>query len=97
MAKPWPSLRKEIFERVNPQVPASTTVVRRGTDFAAEGVFGNLPRWFLANFDSANEIKLTCRPIPTAEPFSTDSSFRVRETPLLLLSNLKKQKASGYS
>ena len=49
------------------QVPASMAEVLRGKDFASEGVFGELPKWFLEKFSSANRNNLTCRPKPTGK------------------------------
>ena len=80
------------------QVPASTAEVLRGTDFAAEGVFGDLPRWFLAKFDSANGNNLTCRPKPTAKSLSTDSSYQgKRNSSAASQQSYKKQKTTGNS
>ena len=46
------------------KVPANTSKFLRGSDFACEGVFGDLPKEFLDKFSSVNGDHLVCRPKP---------------------------------
>ena len=43
------------------QVPAVMAKTLKGTDFAYEGVFGDLPESFLTKFSSVASNDLTCR------------------------------------
>ena len=44
------------------QVPANTAQTLRGTNFACEGVFGDLPESFMSRFSTVAGSSLTCRP-----------------------------------
>ena len=79
------------------QVPASTAETLRGTDFACEGVFGDLPRSFLSKFDSANGNNLTCRQkSSTSKSLSSVSSYQgKRNSSAASQQNYKKQKTGG--
>ena len=78
-------------------VPASTAEVLRGTDFAAEGVFGELPSFFLEFCDSTNGKFLTCRPKPSVRS-SSDSSLSIKRiSSAASQQSFKKLKLSSYS
>ena len=79
------------------QVPASTAEVLRGTDFAAEGVFGELPSFLLDYCDSTNGKFLTCRPKPSVKSSSVSSLSIKRISPAVSQQSFKKLKLSSFS
>ena len=60
------------------QVPANTAKTLKGTNFACEGVFGDLPESFMSKFSTMAGSSLTCRPKgrPSflTKPYASDSS-----------------------
>ena len=89
-------LRNHVLNKF--QVPASMAEVLRGTDFASEGVFGELPKWFLEKFSSANRNNLTCRPKPTAKSSSSDPSLQTkRNSSAASQQPYNKQNTNNYS
>ena len=59
-------------------IPAVKAKTLKGTDFAYEGVFGDLPESFLTKFSSVVGNDLTCRQKSTYsnKSYSSDSSSR---------------------
>ena len=69
-------LRKFVLSKF--QVPATMAEVLRGTDFAAEGIFGEIPKGFLDFCDSSNGNFLTCRPKPSVTSSPSDSFLSIK-------------------
>ena len=54
------AMRNFVLSRFN--VPANTAQALKGSNFACEGVFGDLPESFMAMFSTVTGGSLTCRP-----------------------------------
>ena len=81
------------------QVPAVTSKTLKGTDFACEGVFGDLPESFLTKFSSVTGNNLICRQKSNFynKSLSSDSSSqRKRSSPAASQQFNKKQK-TGFN
>ena len=69
-------MRNYVFNKF--QVPAVTSKTLKGTDFACEGVFGDLPESFLTKFSSVTGNNLICRQKSNFynKSLSSDSSYQ---------------------
>ena len=88
-------LRKFVLNKF--QLPATTAKVLRGTDFATEGVFGEIPSFFLDFRDSPNGKFLTCSPKLLSKS-SSDSCLSIKRfSPAAYQQPFKKLKVSKVS
>ena len=81
------------------QVPAVTAKTLKGTDFACEGVFGDLPESFLTKFSSVAGNDLNCRKKSTYcnKFYSSDSSSRGNRSSLAASQQYNKKQNTGVN
>ena len=90
-------LRNHILNKFD--APHTTAEVLKGSNFASDEVFGDLPRWFLYRFITPNAVNLTVKPKPISKSTSnTSNSIQAKiNYPAAPQQTFKNQKTNIYT